>query len=83
MKKLRNNNNILIIKPDKGNGVVIVDRIYYMSSMYEVVNDTSNFLKLRSDPTIYRENKLQRFLRSLNNKDFFTKDVYDNINPSG
>ena len=83
MKKLRNNNNILIIKPDKGNGVVIVDRIYYMSSMYEVVNDTSNFLKLRSDPTIYRENKLQRFLRSLNNKDFFTKDVYDNINPCG
>ena len=36
LKKLRNSNNILIRKPDKGNGVVIVDRIYYMSSMYKI-----------------------------------------------
>ena len=83
LKKLRSNNNILITKPDKGDGVVIVDRIYYMSSMYEIVNDTSKFLKLRSDPTTCRENKLQRFLRSLKNKDFFTKDVYDNMYPCG
>ena len=33
LKKLRNDNNILITKTDKGDGVVIVDRIYYMSSM--------------------------------------------------
>ena len=46
LKKLRNNNNILIAKPDKGDRVVIVDRIYYMSRMYEVVNDKSKFLKL-------------------------------------
>ena len=83
LKKLRNNNNILITKTDKGERVVIVDRIYYMSSMYEIVNDTSKFLKLRSDPTTCRENKLQRFLRSLKNKDFFTKDVYGNIYPCG
>ena len=50
LKKLRNNNNILITKPDQRNGVVIVDRIYYMSSMYEIVNDTSNLLKLQSNP---------------------------------
>ena len=73
LKKLRNNNNILITKPDKGNGVIIVYRIYYMSSMYEIVNDSSKFLKLRSDPTICRENKLQRFLHSLKNKDFSLK----------
>ena len=51
-KKLRNNNNILITKSGKGDGAVIVDRIYNMSSIYEIVNDTSKFLKLRSDPTI-------------------------------
>ena len=51
--------------------------------MYEIVNNTSNFLKLRPDPTICRENKLQRVLRSLKNKDFFTKGVYDNIYPCG
>ena len=54
-------------KPDKGNSVVIVDRVYYMSCMHEIVNDTS---KLPSDPTVCRKNKLQRFLRSLKNKAF-------------
>ena len=51
----------------------MVGRIYYMLSMHEIVNDTFKFLKLRSDPTIRRENKLQRFLRSLKNKDFVPK----------
>ena len=30
LKKLRNNDNILVIKTDKGDGVVIIDRIYYI-----------------------------------------------------
>ena len=47
--------------------------------MYEIVNDKSKVLKLQSDPTTCRENKLQRFFSSLKNKYFFTKDVYDNI----
>ena len=73
LKKLRNNNNILITKPDKGNGVVVVDRIYYISSMCEIVNDTSIFFKLRSEPITSRENKLQIFLRNLKNKCFSPK----------
>ena len=79
LKKLRNNNNILITKQDKGSIVVIVDQIYYMSSMYEIADDASKFLKLRSDLSICWENKLQRFVNCLKNKYFFTKDVYDNI----
>ena len=51
--------------------------------MYEIVNDTPKFLKLRSDPTICRENKLQIFLRSLKNKVFFAKYAYDNTYPCG
>ena len=69
LKKIRD--NILTTKPGKGDGAVIVDRICYMSSMYEIVNDTPKFLKLRSDPTIFREKKLHRFLCSLKNIDFF------------
>ena len=83
LKKLRNNNEILITKPDKGNGVIIVDRNLYKSSLYDIVNETSKFLKLSSDPTITREGKLQRFVRSLKNKGFFTKDQYDKIYPCG
>ena len=83
MKILRNNKDILITKPDKGNGVIIVNRAIYMSSLYEIINDTCKFLKLPSDPTIGREGKLQRFLRTLNKKGFFSKEQYENIYPSG
>ena len=68
-----------ITRPDKGNGVVILDRRFYMSKSYDIVNDESNFLKLSSGPTLRREEKLQRFLRILKNKGFFTKEQYDNI----
>ena len=42
-----------------------------------------NLKKVSSDPTILREGKLQRFLRTLKNKDFFTGESYDKIYPSG
>ena len=48
-----------------------------MSRMHDIVNDTSKFLKLSSDATLRRGRKLQRFLRSLRNQDFFTKEQYD------
>ena len=83
LKKLRNNVDILITKPDKGNGVIIVNRAIYMSSLYEITNDTSKFLKLPFDRTIGRERKLQRFLHTLNKKGFFRKEQYENIYPSG
>ena len=38
--------------------------------------------KLCADPTLLREGQLQRFLRKLKNKQFFTKEVYDEIYPS-
>ena len=78
LNKLRNNKDILITRPDKGNEVVLVDRWLYMYRMYDIVNDASKLLKLSSDPTLRREEKLQRFLRTLKNKDFFTKEQYDN-----
>ena len=54
-----------------------------MKKIYTIVNGTSKFKKLPSDPTISREGQLQQFLRTLKNKDFFTDDSYDKIYPSG
>ena len=82
IKKLRNNKDILITKPDKGNGVIIVNTAIYMSSLYEIINDTLKFLKLPPDPTIGREGKLQRFLRTLNKEDFFSKEYPNGSQPA-
>ena len=60
LNKLRNNNDILIARPDKGNGVVILDRQFYMSKIYDIVSDESKFLKLSSDPNITQGRKASK-----------------------
>ena len=52
-----------------------------MSRMYHTLNDVSKFLNLSSDLTLRRKGKLQKFLRTLKNKDFFTKEEYYNMYP--
>ena len=83
LKKLRNNKDIVILRPDKGNGVVIMDAITYKSKMYELLNDESKFKQLTSDPRKLREGQLQRYLRKLNNKGYFDESIYDYIYPAG
>ena len=75
--------DIVILKPDKGNGVVILNKVDYVKGINEIVNDKSKFKELNNDPTIYREGKLQRFLRDLKKKGKIDTDVYNSVYPSG
>ena len=56
------------MKPDKGNGVVILNRKLYNNAIEEITSDTSKFEKLNEVPTLKREASLQRFLRKLRQK---------------
>ena len=71
LKKLRKNENIVIMRPDKGNGVVIMDKSVYVEKMLELLSDRTKFKCLKDDPTILREGQLQRFMRDLKKKGFF------------
>ena len=73
----------MILRPDKGCGTVILEKEGYVKKIYAIISDTSEFKKVSSDPTILREGKLQRCLRTLKNKDFFKDESYDKIYPSG
>ena len=46
------------MKPDKGNGVVILDQKLYDNAIQEIISDTSKFEKLNEDPTSKREPSL-------------------------
>ena len=74
---------IVILRPNKGNGVVTIDKIACKLKMYELLNDESKFKQLSSDPTKLHEGQLQRYLRKLNNKRYSDKIVYDCIYPEG
>ncbi|XP_068735304.1 uncharacterized protein [Montipora capricornis] len=83
LKSLKRNKNIVILKPDKGNGVVILDRTVYDSSILNIISDSSKFKKLKDDATLLREGQLQRFLRNLKKNDEIENTIYDKTYPSG
>ena len=54
-----------------------------IKKLCDIVGDPFKFKKLSADPMLLREGQLQYFLRKLKDKQFFTKEVYGKIFPSG
>ena len=68
---------------DKGNGVVVMDRVIFNLQMYALSSNKNKFKKLSEDLTKLREGQLQRYLRELKKKQFFDDATYERIYPSG
>ena len=51
LRNLRKNKDIVITKPDEGNGVVILDQKLYNNAIEKIISDTSKVEKLSEDPT--------------------------------
>ena len=68
LRNLSKNKDIVITKPDKGNGVLILDRKLYNNAIEEIIPDTSKSEKLNEKPTLKRGASLQCFLRNLKQK---------------
>ena len=83
LKNIRNNTNIIVLRPDEGNGVVILDKIIYTNSCLNIINDQNRFKLLSDDPALSREAKLQRLLRKLKKQGSLEDKVYRNILPRG
>ena len=60
LRQLRKNNDIVILRPDKGNSI-IMDRNVYIQKIFEIMTDRTKFKELSIDPTITCESQLQRF----------------------
>ena len=56
-----------------------MDRGVYVWKMSEVGKDHGNFEELSTDPTVTRDSQLQRFLRSMKDKQIFAKETYKDI----
>ena len=72
-----------ILKPDKGHGVVVLDRELYNSCTLKIIGDKTKFKKLNGDITMLREGQLHRYLRKLKKTGLYTDDIYNNIYPTG
>ena len=83
---LKKDKNIVIVKPDKGNGVVILDRGDYNRKMEDILRDTTKFERLHVDPvklTLQRENQIKNLLASLKKSESITQATYKQLYPTG
>ena len=87
IKQLRNNKEIVITKPDKGSGVVILDRTDYVNKMANILDDPSTFSSLgpcsTMDNTPKNETKLRNFLLGLSKSKNISWEIYKRIKPTG
>ena len=83
LKKLLNRKDLIFSKPDKGNGVVVMDRSDYINKLYNIVNDSSKFNLLTNDPTEKREARLQGYLYRLYKSGHLDEASYKKIRPTG
>ncbi|CAF4454753.1 unnamed protein product [Rotaria sp. Silwood2] len=83
LSKLSKDSSILITKPDKGRGVVVLDRNDYINKLETILSDSSKFKLLNQDPTISRENSLTNLLLQIKNEEYLTQQEYKYIKPVG
>ena len=75
--------SIVITRPDKGKGVVMMNRTDYDQKPEEILNDTSKFKLLDRDPTGYRETALTALLKRMKIEEYLTEQEYRYIKPVG
>ena len=85
--QLKRNKNVIITRPDKGNGVVLLDREEYIHKMRVILEDQSKFEHIGSaeehDRTVQHERALQSFLLRARRRGDIRQDVYERIRPVG
>ena len=86
LKHLGNDNSIVIMKPDKENGVVNLSKDDYNKKMDEILSDTSKFELLNDDATkltLKRESQVKTLLMKLKADNCINERTYNELYPTG
>ena len=86
LKDLRNDSSIVIMKPDKGNGVVVLNKYDYKKKMDEILSYTSKFELLNDDAiklTLKRESQIKTLLTKLEADNCIDEKTYKELYTTG
>ena len=81
LKHLTKRADIVFYKPDKSNGVVILDKADYINKVYTIIDDKTKLKMLDRDSS--RESCFHRYLRFLKNQGTLDDAVCEEIRPVG
>ena len=83
LRKLGTNANLVFLKPDKGNGVVVLNKCDYLTKANKILNDESKFKKVLVNDTEKLEAKLNRLLDKLHKCNHIDKSTYESLRATG
>ena len=72
---------LVIMKLDKGNGIVLLNKEDYTNSMENLFTNKTKFKQLDSDPTVTRLSSLESYLRKLKNINETTETQFKLMRP--
>ena len=73
--------DVVLLKPDKGNGIVLVDCLDYKNSVKQMFSDRIKFRKINEDLTFRRLSSLQQYLCKLKERKEISEQKYQRIRP--
>lgn len=74
------------MKPDKGNGIVILNKTDYINKMHNIIDDTSKFKIINEDwfrVVLRHEDRINRFLAKLHKENNIDKALYEHLRVTG
>ena len=71
----------VILKPDKGSGIVLLNITDYRQSVEILFQDPAKFKRVELDPTISRLSTIQQYLLKLRNRGEIDEDEYTKMRP--
>ena len=86
LKTLKNDPNVVILKADKGNSIVILNKSDYSSKMNDILDDSSKFKQMSGNifnALISKEDKINRLLTKMKNQKEISADEYNFLRASG
>ena len=89
LHKLKNVNNLVIQKTDKGNTIDILDKDSYLKSVETILKDSSELKKIPVVPDkdlnyiITSEKRVTDLLKKLKNKNTISEETYNKLRPVG
>ena len=86
LKLLSKNEDIVICRPDKGKGIVLLNKTEYIQKMDQILSDTSKFTFIGPPDCrmIFKaEDKINRTLKQLKDNSTISDEVYNKLYSSG
>ena len=85
LKDLKNNSNIVIWRPDKGSGIVLMNKEDYIKKLEDILQDKTKFHKCtkEKDKTTSVENALSKVLHKMHKDLLIDSETLEKLKPSG